>query len=91
MTQKGLEAVSIMFEMKNEMDTTATKHKNEDFFKELHKKTEKKKCEYAKSLVSENEYYNQGIVDVSQVDMRRCRDKTTVLHSDDITASQHGI
>ena len=64
----GLEVVSIMFEMKNEMDTTATKHKNEDFFKELDKDRKEKKCEYAvlvSMLESENEYYNQGIVDVS--------------------------
>ena len=64
----GLEVVSIMFEMKNEMDTTATKHKNEDFFKELDKDRKEKKCEYAEldsMLESENEYYNQGIVDVS--------------------------
>ena len=57
-----------MFEMKNEMDTTATKHKNEDFFKELDKDRKEKKCEYAvlvSMLESENEYYNQGIVDVS--------------------------
>ena len=64
----GLEVVSIMFEMKNEMDTTATKHKNEDFFKELDKDRKEKKCEYAvlvSMLESENEHYNQGIVDVS--------------------------
>ena len=55
----GLEVVSIMFEMKNEMDTTATKHKNEDFFKELDKDRKEKKCEYAvlvSMLESENEY-----------------------------------
>ena len=66
--ETGLEVVSIMFEMKNEMDTTATKHKNEDFFKELDKDRKEKKCEYAvlvSMLESENEYYNQGIVDVS--------------------------
>ena len=64
----GTEFISIMFEMKNEMDTTATKHKNEDFFKELDKDRREKGCEYA-VLVSlleiENEYYNNGIVDVS--------------------------
>jgi hypothetical protein len=57
-----------MFEMKNEMDTTSTKHKNEDFFKELDKDRKEKNCEYA-VLVSllelENDYYNDGIVDVS--------------------------
>ncbi len=62
------EIVSIMFEMKNEADATTTKHKNEDFFKELDKDRREKKCEYA-VLVSlleiDNEYYNSGIVDVS--------------------------
>ena len=62
------EIVSIMFEMKNEADQTASKHKNEDFFKELDKDRREKKCEYA-VLVSllelDNEYYNVGIVDVS--------------------------
>lgn len=64
----GTEFISIMFEMKNEMDETATKHKNEDFFRELDKDRREKKCEYA-VLVSlleiDNEYYNNGIVDVS--------------------------
>ena len=64
----GVEFLSIMFEMKNEMDTTATKHKNEDFFKELDKDRREKNCEYA-VLVSlleiDNEFYNNGIVDVS--------------------------
>ena len=64
----GVEFVSIMFEMKNEADTTTTKHKNEDFFKELDKDRREKKCEYA-VLVSlleiDNDYYNNGIVDVS--------------------------
>ncbi len=64
----GIEIVSIMFEMKNEADETATKHKNEDFFKELDKDRKEKNCEYA-VLVSlleiDNEYYNNGIVDVS--------------------------
>ena len=62
------ELLSIMFEMKNEADETATKHKNEDFFKELDKDRKEKKCEYA-VLVSlleiDNEVYNVGIVDVS--------------------------
>ncbi len=64
----GNELISIMFEMKNEMDTTATKHKNEDFFKELDKDRRQKNCEYAvlvTLLEADNEYYNQGIVDVS--------------------------
>ena len=64
----GVEFISIMFEMKNEMDTTATKHKNEDFFKELDKDRKEKNCEYAvlvTMLEADNEYYNSGIVDVS--------------------------
>lgn len=64
----GVEVLSIMFEMKNEMDTTATKHKNEDFFKELDKDRREKGCEYAvlvSMLESDSEYYNTGIVDVS--------------------------
>ena len=64
----GIEFISIMFEMKNEMDTTATKHKNEDFFKELDKDRKEKNCEYAvlvTMLEANNEYYNSGIVDVS--------------------------
>lgn len=64
----GVEYISIMFEMKNEADETKTKHKNEDFFKELDKDRKEKKCEYA-VLVSllelDNDYYNNGIVDVS--------------------------
>ncbi|MBO7401692.1 MAG: DUF2130 domain-containing protein [Lachnospiraceae bacterium] len=65
---QGNEIISIMFEMKNEMDETATKHKNEDFFKELDKDRREKNCEYAvlvSMLESENELYNAGIVDVS--------------------------
>lgn len=62
------EIISIMFEMKNEADETSTKHRNEDFFKELDKDRREKHCEYA-VLVSlleiDNEYYNGGIVDVS--------------------------
>ena len=67
-TAEGVEFISIMFEMKNEMDTTATKHKNEDFFKELDKDRHEKGCEYAvlvSLLEAENELYNTGIVDVS--------------------------
>lgn len=66
--EDGTEFISIMFEMKNEMDETATKHKNEDFFKELDKDRREKKCEYAvlvSLLESESELYNTGIVDVS--------------------------
>lgn len=64
----GTEFISIMFEMKNEMDETATKHKNEDFFKELDKDRREKNCEYAvlvSLLESDSELYNNGIVDVS--------------------------
>jgi hypothetical protein len=64
----GIEIISIMFEMKNENDGTATKKKNEDFFKELDKDRAEKKCEYAvlvSMLEVDNEYYNTGIVDVS--------------------------
>ncbi|WP_295730627.1 DUF2130 domain-containing protein [uncultured Bifidobacterium sp.] len=64
----GMEIVSIMFEMKNEMDTTSTKHKNEDFFKELDKDKREKHCEYAilvSLLEPDNDLYNSGIVDVS--------------------------
>ncbi|MCI9077219.1 MAG: DUF2130 domain-containing protein [Dorea sp.] len=67
-SRDGVEFISIMFEMKNEMDETAAKHKNEDFFKELDKDRREKKCEYA-VLVSlleiDSEFYNNGIVDVS--------------------------
>ena len=64
----GVEYLSIMFEMKNESDTTATKHKNEDFFKELDKDRKEKNCEYAvlvSMLEADNDLYNEGIVDVS--------------------------
>jgi hypothetical protein len=66
--EHGNEIISIMFEMKNESDTTATKKRNEDFFKELDKDRTEKKCEYAvlvTLLEAESEYYNTGIVDVS--------------------------
>lgn len=66
--EAGNEIISIMFEMKNQNETTATKHKNEDFFKELDKDRREKHCEYAvlvSLLESDNEYYNTGIVDVS--------------------------
>ena len=67
-SEDGTEFISIMFDMKNEADTTATKHKNEDFFKELDKDRNEKGCEYA-ILVSlleiDNDLYNNGIVDVS--------------------------
>jgi hypothetical protein len=65
---EGNEYISIMFEMKNEADATEKKHKNEDFFKELDKDRREKDCEYAvlvTLLEADNDYYNQGIVDVS--------------------------
>ena len=66
--ENGTEIISIMFEMKNENETTATKHKNEDFLKELDKDRTEKKCEYAilvSLLEADSELYNTGIVDVS--------------------------
>ncbi len=66
--EDGNEIISIMFEMKNEMETTATKHKNEDFFKELDKDRKEKNCEYAvlvSLLEADSDLYNAGIVDVS--------------------------
>ena len=68
MTSEGAELISIMFEMKNENDETATKHKNEQFFAELDKDRQEKGCEYAvlvSMLEPESELYNAGIVDVS--------------------------
>ena len=64
----GMEFISIMFEMKNEADTTKSKHRNSDFYKELDKDRREKGCEYAvlvSMLESENDYFNTGIVDVS--------------------------
>ena len=66
--EDGVEIISIMFEMKNEMNETATKHKNEDFLDKLDKDRKEKKCEYAvlvSLLESDNDLYNAGIVDVS--------------------------
>ncbi len=66
--EEGTEIISIMFEMKNENETTSTKHKNEDFLKELDKDRREKNCEYAvlcSMLEADNELYNEGIVDVS--------------------------
>lgn len=66
--EHGTEIISIMFEMKNENETTATKHKNEDFLRELDKDRHEKKCEYAvlvSMLEADNELYNTGIVDMS--------------------------
>ena len=67
-SEDGTEFISIMFDMKNEMDETATKHRNEDFFKELDKDRREKGCEYAvlvSLLEADNDFYNSGIVDVS--------------------------
>ena len=67
--ENGLEYISIMFEMKNENETTATKHKNSDFFKELDKDRREKGCEYAvlvSMLEADSELYNTGIVEVYQ-------------------------
>ena len=66
--EAGTEIISIMFEMKNESDTTKTKKKNEDFYAELDKDRNEKECEYAvlvSLLEPENELFNRGIVDVS--------------------------
>lgn len=66
--EEGVEYISIMFEMKNECDQTATKHKNEDFFAKLDKDRRAKGCEYAvlvSLLEPESDFYNDGIVDVS--------------------------
>lgn len=66
--ENGVEIISIMFEMKNEADTTKTKHKNSDFYKELDKDRREKNCEYAvlvSMLEADNDYFNTGIVDVS--------------------------
>ena len=67
-TEEGAELISIMFEMKNEADDTESKHKNSDFFKKLDEDRKKKNCEYAvlvSTLEPDNDYYNDGIVDVS--------------------------
>lgn len=66
--ENGIELLSIMFEMKNEMESTKRKHKNSDFFEELDRDRREKRCEYAilvTLLEADNEVYNQGIVDVS--------------------------
>ena len=68
--KEGIELVSIMFEMKNQKDTTKTKHKNEDFFDKLDKNRKTKGCEYAvlvSTLEEDSKLYNRGIVDVSHV------------------------
>lgn len=68
--KEGIELVSIMFEMKNQKDTTKTKHKNEDFFAKLDKNRKTKGCEYAvlvSTLEEDSKLYNRGIVDVSHI------------------------
>ena len=78
----GVEYISIMFEMKNENDETATKHKNQDFFKKLDEDRRKKNCEYAvlvSMLEPENELYNNGIVSVLQNDKGEKFDKMYVI------------
>ncbi|MBQ1478341.1 MAG: DUF2130 domain-containing protein [Erysipelotrichaceae bacterium] len=68
--EEGTEFLSVMFEMKNEADETATKHRNDQFFKELDKDRREKGCEYAvlvSMLEADNDLYNNGIVDVSHV------------------------
>ena len=69
-SEDGTEYISIMFEMKNEMDTTATKHKNEDFLKKLDEDRKKKGCEFAvlvSLLEADNDLYNTGIVNKSHL------------------------
>ena len=83
--ENGIEIISIMFEMKNETDTTATKSKNEDFLKELDKDRNEKGCEYAvlvSLLEADSELYNMGIVDMFHRYPKIC-DQTTVFYSDD--------
>ena len=78
----GVEYVSIMFEMKNENDETATKHKNQDFFRKLDEDRKKKNCEYAvlvSLLEPENELYNNGIVSVLQNDKGEKFEKMYVI------------
>ena len=81
-SEDGVEYVSIMFEMKNENDETATKHKNQDFFAKLDQDRKKKNCEYAvlvSMLEPENELYNNGIVTVTQNDKGERFDKMYVI------------
>lgn len=92
----GNEIISIMFEMKNENDETATKHKNEDFFKKLDHDRRQKGCEYAvlcTLLEPESELYNAGIVDVSYRYREDVRDSPAVLHSHHHPVAQccHGL
>ena len=81
-SEDGVEYVSIMFEMKNENDETATKHKNQDFFAKLDHDRKKKNCEYAvlvSMLEPENDLYNDGIVTVTQNDKGERFDKMYVI------------
>ena len=81
-SEDGVEYVSIMFEMKNENDETATKHKNQDFFAKLDQDRKKKNCEYAvlvSMLEPESELYNNGIVTVTQNDKGERFDKMYVI------------
>ncbi len=81
-SEEGVEYVSIMFEMKNENDETATKHKNQDFFAKLDQDRQKKNCEYAvlvSMLEPENDLYNSGIVTVTQNDKGERFDKMYVI------------
>ena len=78
----GVEYISIMFEMKNENDETATKHKNQDFFRKLDDDRKKKNCEYAvlvSMLEPENDLYNNGIVSVLQNDRGEKFEKMYVI------------
>ena len=81
-SEDGVEYVSIMFEMKNENDETATKHKNQDFFAKLDQDRKKKNCEYAvlvSMLEPENDLYNDGIVTITQNDKGERFDKMYVI------------
>ena len=81
-SEDGVEYVSIMFEMKNENDETATKHKNQDFFAKLDQDRKKKGCEYAvlvSLLEPENDLYNNGIVAVTQNDKGERFEKMYVI------------
>jgi hypothetical protein len=88
-----IEFISIMFEMKNEGDETATKKKNEDFLAELNKDRDEKKCEYAvlvSMLESENELYNTGIVDMSHRYPKNVCHPSSVFHSNNNITSKCG-
>ena len=90
-TPDGTEFISIMFEMKNEMDTTATKKKNEDFFKELDKDRNEKHCEYAvlvSLLEPDSELYNAGIIDVSYKYPKMYVIRPQFFYRDDHSAAQ---